>query len=63
MPPGGKEIYVEFLVQGSVVKATAIDPATGVEVSVVGPSGAPRGPLTEAAVRKLQYVLKKKSGG
>lgn len=63
MPLGGKEIYVEFRQQGNVVKVTAIDPGTGVEASVMGPASAPRGPLSDAAVRKLQYVLKKKNGG
>jgi|GEM_PF-6074705 len=29
MPPKTGEIYVEFVVQGSVVKVTAIDPKTG----------------------------------
>jgi hypothetical protein len=63
-PPGGREIYVEFLVQGAYCKATAIDPVTGTEASVVGPSGAAQQPaLADAAVRKLKYVLGKKSGG
>ncbi|HXC57351.1 MAG TPA: hypothetical protein VNU97_18770 [Rhizomicrobium sp.] len=67
MPPSGKtgggEVFVEFVVQGNVVKATAIDAATGTEASVMGPAGAPRASLTDAAVRKLRYVLDKKRGG
>lgn len=62
-PSGGHEVYVEFLVQGAYTKATAIDPKTGTEASVMGPSGAARPALADAAVRKLQYVLQKKSGG
>ena len=54
------EIYVEFVIQGHFVKATAIDAATGTEASVVGPAGAGRAALAEAARRKLEYVLKKK---
>jgi hypothetical protein len=57
--PGG-EILVEFVVQGSVVKATAIDPVTGTEASIVGPVNAGQIALAEAARRKLEYVLKKK---
>jgi hypothetical protein len=57
------EIYVEFVVQGNVVKVTAIDPKTGREAVVMGPAGAARAALSDAAVRKLQYVLKKKDGG
>ena len=63
MPPGRGEIYIEFVVQGSVVKVTAIDSVSGTEASVMGPAGAPRATLSEAAVRKLKYVLEKKNGG
>jgi len=56
-----REILVEFIVQGSVVKATAIDPVTGTEAAIVGPANAGREALMEAARRKLEYVLKKNS--
>jgi hypothetical protein len=55
-----KEIFVEFVMLGNTVKATAIDPDTGVEASIVGPASAPRATLAEAARRKLEYVQKKK---
>ena len=58
----GREIYVEFIVLGNTVKATAIDPETGVEASIVGPASAPQSILAENARRKLEYVLKKSSG-
>jgi hypothetical protein len=54
------EIYVEFVAQGKVVKATAIDSATGIEASIMGPASAGRAMLTKAALRKLNFVLKKK---
>jgi hypothetical protein len=57
----GKEIYVEFVVMGNTVKVTAIDSESGLEASVVGPAGAPRAALAEAARRKLEYVAKKQS--
>jgi hypothetical protein len=57
----GREIYVEFVVMGNTVKATAIDPASGVEASIVGPANAPQAVLAENARRKLEYVLKKRS--
>ncbi len=63
MSPAGGEIYVEFVVQGAFVKVTAIDPKTGDEASVMGPSGASRAALSDAAVRKLRYVQRKKNGG
>jgi hypothetical protein len=58
---GGREIYVEFVMQGNVVKATAIDSVTGLEASIVGPANAPQAVLAEAARRKLEFVTKKKS--
>ena len=63
MPPdlADREIYVEFVVMGNTVKVTAIDSETGLEASVIGPAGAPRAALAEAARRKLEYVAKKQS--
>ena len=63
MPPRGDEIYIEFVVQGGFVKATAIDPKTGTEASIVGPASASRTDLAAAATRKLEYVIKKQRGG
>lgn len=54
------QIIIEFIVQGNVVKATAIDSVTGAEASIVGPANAPRETLSQAAVRKLKYVMEKK---
>ncbi len=60
MPGGEKpEVYVELIVQGNVVKATAIHAKTGLEATIVGPAGAGRAALEAAAVRKLEYLLKK----
>ncbi len=53
------EIFVEFVVQGNFVKATAIHANTGREVSIIGPASSPRDALAQAALRKLQYVLNK----
>jgi hypothetical protein len=55
-----KEIFVEFVILGNVVKATAIDPDTGHEASIVGPASAPRAILAENARKKLEYVKAKK---
>ena len=59
--PEKGEILLEFVVQGNVVKATAIHAATGVEASIVGPANAGRDVLGQAAVRKLKYVMEKKA--
>jgi hypothetical protein len=55
-----RPIYIEFVLQGNVVKVTAIPSVTGVEASIVGPANAAQSTLAEAAWRKLEYVLKKK---
>ena len=55
-----KEIFVEFITLGNSVKATAIDPETGQEASIVGPANAPRSLLAENARKKLDYVKNKK---
>jgi hypothetical protein len=58
----GGEVLIEFIVQGNVVKVTAIDPKSGTEASIVGPASSPRAALENAAARKLIYVLKKQRG-
>ena len=62
MSSAGKgEILFEFVTQGNVVKATAIDSASGTEASIVGPANAGRDVLAQAAARKLKYVMEKRS--
>ena len=63
MSSKGGAVYFEFVVQGNVVRVTAIDPKTGCEAVVMGPSGASRTAMTAAAMRKLEYAIRKKSGG
>ena len=55
----GKEVFIEFVILGNTVKATAIDPETGLEASVVGPASAPQSVMAEAARRKLDYLKRK----
>lgn len=54
-----KELYVEFVRIGNSVKATAIDPESGLEASVIGPASASQAQMAEAARRKLDYLKKK----
>ena len=61
-PDQPSEILVEFVVRGNAVRATAIDSASGLEASIVGPAGAPRAALEAAAVRKLAALIKKRRG-
>jgi len=59
---GKPEIYIEFVVQGALVKATAIDAKTGTEACIFGPASAGRDALSKGAVAKLAYVMKKQKG-
>ena len=54
------DVFLEFHRIGPFVKATAIDPASLVEVSVVGPSTAGEESLARAAVKKLSHVLQRR---
>jgi hypothetical protein len=59
--PSRGEIYFEFVAIGRHVKVSAIDAATGIEVSVMGPATASQAHLQRLALQKLQTRLK--SGG
>jgi hypothetical protein len=52
-------VYFEFTAIGSSVRVAAIDAATGVEVSVIGPVRASRADLQDLALRKLRTRLAK----
>lgn len=56
-----KEIYFEFLQVGNAMKVCAIDPATGVEVSIVGSQNYDQSYLEGLALRKLQKRIKELS--
>jgi hypothetical protein len=56
---GGREIFIEIVTVGAYAKVSAIDSATGTEISITGPAGADRSTLEAAAVRKLQFILNK----
>jgi hypothetical protein len=58
---GGREILIEIVTIGAYAKVTAIDAATGTEVSMTGPADADRLTLESAAIRKLQFVLNKQN--
>lgn len=51
---------LEFQAIGNAVKVCAIDPRTGTEVSIVGPANQGQELLSRTAVRKLEYVMRKR---
>jgi hypothetical protein len=54
---GPREVLFEFTPVGIVTKVAAIDAATGIEVSVMGPSHASRADLQRLALAKLRKRL------
>ena len=59
------DVIIEFYQVGAYVKVTAVDTATYTEVSIVGDPTRSEDALKRAAIRKLEYVLKRdrKAGG
>lgn len=57
--PEEREVYFEFVKVGNVVKVTAIDSVTAIEVSVMGPANAAKSDLEKIALRKLEARLKR----
>ncbi|MDJ0895311.1 MAG: hypothetical protein QNJ92_09240 [Alphaproteobacteria bacterium] len=57
------KIIYEFIQVGAYVKVSAVDVATGVEVSVTAPASAPVETMRATARRKLNYVLAKRAKG
>jgi len=55
--PVAGEIYIEYRLIGGQQRADAIDPVTGIEVTVFGPAKVPRDELGRLAVRKLMRRL------
>jgi hypothetical protein len=53
----GRAVYFEFTAIGAAVKVVAIDSATGIEVSVMGPASAAQSDLERLALGKLMLRL------
>lgn len=56
-----REVIFEFLLIGMALKVTAIDAATGAEVSIVGDPHASQESLRRLALQKLDYVMRKQA--
>ena len=53
------EYLLEFVRIRNQVKVTACDPETGTEAVIIGPANASKKELTDLAIKKLEYVMKK----
>ncbi len=58
-PPVSDAVLFEFIHVGNSVKVTAVDPSSGLEVSIVGDPAMGEFSLRHAAARKLAYVLRR----
>jgi len=54
---GRGEVIIEFVRLGGLVRVSALDPASLVEVTLQGPAAAGEAALRDAVLRKLDYVL------
>ncbi|NCT40755.1 MAG: hypothetical protein GW778_03720 [Alphaproteobacteria bacterium] len=56
----GREVIIEFHPIGMYVKVSAMDVASLTEISIQGPASASEDLLKRNALKRLEYVLKKK---
>ncbi len=57
------EVLFEFQRFGNALKVCAVDPKSGVEISIQGPLTGSREDLKMIAMAKLDYVLRKRAEG
>ena len=56
----GREVIFEFYPIGNYMKVTAMDSKTLTEITIQGPVSTPEQILKRNALKRLEYVLKKK---
>ena len=59
-PLQGREVIFEFRPIGNLVKVNAMDTETMTEITISGPKGTPQNIMELNALKRLEYVLKKK---
>lgn len=59
-PMRNREVIFEFYPVGRLVRVSAMDTATMTEISIQGPAGAPESMLKANALKRLEYVMRKK---
>ena len=59
-PLANREVILEIFPVGKFVKVSAMDTKTLIEVSIQGPAGTSEEVLKRNALKRLEYVLKKK---
>ena len=56
----GREVILELFPYGAITKVTAMDVQTLTEISIQGPASAGEEILKRNAIKRLEYVLRKK---
>ena len=59
-PLKNREVIFEFFTVGPYVKVSAMDVATMTEAHMQGPASTPQALLQREALKKLEFVLRKK---
>lgn len=59
-PLKNREVILEFFPVGNIMRVSAMDAATLIEISIQGPVGAGEEVLKRNALKRLAYVLRKK---
>jgi hypothetical protein len=57
------EVIIEFVRLGGLIRVSALDPGSLVEVVLQGPAAAGEAALRQAVLRKLDYVLARHRSG
>jgi Domain of unknown function (DUF6898) len=60
---GRGEVIIELVRLGGLVRASALDPESLIEVTLQGPAAAGETVLRQAVLRKLDYVLGRRRAG
>jgi hypothetical protein len=55
-----RQVIFEFVTIGQYVRVSAMDVQTMTEINIQGPAGAPEQMLKSNALKRLEFVLKKK---
>jgi len=56
----GREVIFELFPVGNIIKVTAMDTQTLTEISIQGPKSAGEPALKANAMKRLEYVMRKK---
>jgi hypothetical protein len=56
----GREVIIEFMPVGQIVRVSAMDVKSLTEAVISGPATTPESILKRNAIKRLEYVLRKK---